>query len=218
MGSAAMAFIQILALAVLCVVTSADRHRRQDESSVPILKFIDEHNIDGSYTYGFEAGDGTYKLETRLVSGEVKGKYGYIDPDGVLREMEYGATEEKGFISSLDHNDIGQPAPLPVQRNSPPSTRRNDFRRPAAGLHLEDSRRKDVRIPGAGLQIQEQARRLEDDSRNSIADGKIRLVKGRRAGIRKRARKLKQNQQQQQNQPQQQIQLQQPHQPSQQLE
>merc|ERR1712080_640067 len=205
MGSAAMAFIQILALAVLCVVTSADRHRRQDESSVPILKFIDEHNIDGSYTYGFEAGDGTYKLETRLVSGEVKGKYGYIDPDGVLREMEYGATEERGFIFSLDHNDIGQPAPLPVQRNSPPSTRRNDFRRPAVGLHLqEQARRNDVRIPGSGLQIQEQARRLEDDRRNKIADGKIRLVNGRRAVIRKRARKLKKNHQQQPNQPQQQ--------------
>merc|ERR1712083_889969 len=212
MGSAAMAFLQILGLAVLCLLTSADRHRRQDSASVPILKFIDQHNIDGSYTYGFEAGDGSYKIETRLASGEVKGKYGYIDPDGVLRETEYGATEERGFVSSLDNNDIGQRAPVPVQRNPAPSIGRTALRRQEPGQHfqeqarrLDNRRRNDGRIPSAGFQIQEQSRTLVDD-RNNFVDGKIRIVNGRRAVIRKRARKLKQNQQP--NQPQEQIQLQ----------
>ncbi len=31
----------------------------------PSLRFIDTQNPDGSYTYGYESGDGTYKLETR---------------------------------------------------------------------------------------------------------------------------------------------------------
>ena len=29
---------------------------------VPILRFIDTQNPDGSYTYGYESGDGTYKV------------------------------------------------------------------------------------------------------------------------------------------------------------
>eukprot|EP00095_Tigriopus_kingsejongensis_P008745 maker-scaffold92_size382268-snap-gene-1.17 protein:Tk08745 transcript:maker-scaffold92_size382268-snap-gene-1.17-mRNA-1 annotation:"PREDICTED: uncharacterized protein LOC103514108" len=64
---------------------------------VPILRLVDNQNPDGSYTYGYEGGDGTYKLETRYVSGEVQGKYGYYDPTGELREVEYGATPERGF-------------------------------------------------------------------------------------------------------------------------
>ena len=37
------------------------------------------------------------QIETRYATGEVKGKYGYIDPTGQLREVEYGATPERGF-------------------------------------------------------------------------------------------------------------------------
>merc|ERR1719203_2390282 len=48
---------------------------------VPILRYIDKQNTDGSYTYGFEGADGTYKLETRFVDGRVKGKYGYFEPE-----------------------------------------------------------------------------------------------------------------------------------------
>merc|ERR1711872_76205 len=64
---------------------------------VPILRYVDTQNVDGSYTYGYEAADGTYKLETRFVDGRVKGKYGYIDPEGNLREASYGAEAGRGF-------------------------------------------------------------------------------------------------------------------------
>ena len=37
------------------------------------------HNEDGSYSYGYESADGSFKLETRYPDGRVKGKYGYID-------------------------------------------------------------------------------------------------------------------------------------------
>jgi len=65
---------------------------------VPILRSIDRQNPDGSYTYGYESGDGTYKIETRYATGEVKGKYGYYDDTGLFREVEYGAEPEKGFM------------------------------------------------------------------------------------------------------------------------
>ena len=39
---------------------------------VPILRYIDTQNTDGSYTYGFEGTDGTYKLETKYTNGQVK--------------------------------------------------------------------------------------------------------------------------------------------------
>ncbi|XP_022119322.2 vegetative cell wall protein gp1-like [Pieris rapae] len=60
---------------------------------VAILKQINRHNEDGSYTYGYEGGDGSFKIETKSVSGEVKGKYGYKDDTGKLRVIEYGANK-----------------------------------------------------------------------------------------------------------------------------
>ena len=46
-------------------------------------------NDDGSYTYGYEAADGTFKLETRFADGSVQGKYGYIDVNGEVKIIEY---------------------------------------------------------------------------------------------------------------------------------
>ncbi|XP_041984451.1 extensin-like [Aricia agestis] len=60
---------------------------------VPILKQINRHNEDGSYTYGYEGADGSFKIETKTQNGEVKGKYGYKDDTGKLRVIEYGANK-----------------------------------------------------------------------------------------------------------------------------
>lgn len=66
---------------------------------VAILKQINKHNEDGSYTYGYESADGSFKIETKLPNGEVKGKYGYVDDTGKVRTIEYGATKY-GFAPS----------------------------------------------------------------------------------------------------------------------
>lgn len=71
---------------------------KETTTPVPILQSIDTQNPDGSYTYGYESGDGTYKIETRYATGEVKGKYGYYDDTGLFREVEYGAAPEMGFM------------------------------------------------------------------------------------------------------------------------
>lgn len=60
---------------------------------VPILKQINRHNEDGSYTYGYEGADGSFKIETKLATGEVKGKYGYVDESGKVKVVEYGANK-----------------------------------------------------------------------------------------------------------------------------
>jgi len=44
----------------------------------------------------YENADGSYKIETKYPTGEVYGKYGYIDDTGKLREVEYGASK-RGF-------------------------------------------------------------------------------------------------------------------------
>ena len=67
------------------------------------------HNEDGSYSYGYEAADGSYKIESKYPNGEVFGKYGFIDDTGSVREVEYGASQ-RGF----------EPAGTGI--NVPPST------------------------------------------------------------------------------------------------
>ncbi|GBP86044.1 hypothetical protein EVAR_68523_1 [Eumeta japonica] len=66
---------------------------RPAPTPVPILKQINRHNEDGSYTYGYEAADGSFKIETKSPAGEVKGKYGYKDDTGKVRVIEYGANK-----------------------------------------------------------------------------------------------------------------------------
>merc|ERR1712176_1392534 len=82
---------------------------------VPILRYVDNQNIDGSYTYGYEAADGTYKLETRFVDGRVKGKYGYYDPEGVLREASYGAEAGRGFEPQIEGLELPPPVTTPEE-------------------------------------------------------------------------------------------------------
>jgi len=84
---------------------------------VPILRYIDQQNNDGSYTYGYQSGDGSYKIETRLATGEVKGKYGYIDANGNLKETSYGAMADLGFQPIVDGVEYNVQVPEPAQND-----------------------------------------------------------------------------------------------------
>jgi hypothetical protein len=86
---------------------------------VPILKQINRHNEDGSYSYGYEAADGSFKIETKSANGEVKGKYGYVDDSGNKREIEYGANAN-GFQPSGDGINVA-PAALHNAVNNYPA-------------------------------------------------------------------------------------------------
>merc|ERR1711902_218207 len=124
---------------------------------VPILRYVDNQNIDGSYTYGYEAADGTYKLETRYVDGRVKGKYGYIDPEGVLREASYGAKAGRGFEPEIS----GLELPPPVT---------SDTQEPAFN-----------EIPDVAPVQQKQFSNFQPNNNN----GRVKVVNGRRALVKK---------------------------------
>lgn len=54
---------------------------------VRIVNQTRQLNDDGSYAFGYESEDGSYRVENRDASGLVKGKYGYIDPTGERKEF-----------------------------------------------------------------------------------------------------------------------------------
>jgi hypothetical protein len=56
---------------------------------VQTIRNYNKVNDDGSFTFGYEAADGSFKEETRGTDCVVRGKYGYIDPDGNKREFTY---------------------------------------------------------------------------------------------------------------------------------
>merc|ERR1719338_14543 len=85
------------------------REKTTTTTQVPILRQFENQNPDGSYSYGFESADGTYKIETRYKTGEVKGKYAYYDPTGRLREVEYGAAPERGFEPTAEGLIVAPP-------------------------------------------------------------------------------------------------------------
>ncbi|XP_026474387.1 actin cytoskeleton-regulatory complex protein PAN1-like isoform X2 [Ctenocephalides felis] len=107
MGLWTVLFIKLTLFAVISLAVSQDYHEYQSRppphrlaqaeapkpTPVPILKQINRHNEDGSYTYGYEGADGSFKIETKLATGEVKGKYGYVDENGKVRVVEYGANK-----------------------------------------------------------------------------------------------------------------------------
>merc|ERR1712018_182570 len=162
MGSGNMALFEGLVLCLVGVAVGQFSEALLETSTpVPILRYIDSQNADGSYTYGFEGADGTYKIETRLANGQVRGKYGYYDPEGILREATYGATKEGGFEPQIDGVILppSQPAPLdprqnevePVVQQQPSAPRRfsNFSPRKAAGearKQVSRERQEDIKI------------------------------------------------------------------------
>ena len=72
------------------------------EAPVVIVKQVNEINEDGTYTVGYEASDGSFKLETKDAEGNVKGKYGVVDENGEIKIVEYSANNSTGFTSDLE--------------------------------------------------------------------------------------------------------------------
>merc|ERR1712168_1024163 len=94
------------------------------EAPVVIIKQVNEINEDGTYTVGYEASDGSFKLETKDAEGNVEGKYGFVDKDGEIKIVEYSANNSTGFTSDLElpaaalpvvvSGDAADAAPAPV--------------------------------------------------------------------------------------------------------
>lgn len=78
------------------------------DKDVSILKQINKVNDDGSYTFGYEASDGSFKVETRDVAGNVKGMFGFVDETGRLKRVSYSASNSSGFHAAA--GSTSQPA------------------------------------------------------------------------------------------------------------
>ncbi|XP_071439099.1 synapsin-1-like [Hetaerina americana] len=98
---------------------------------VPILKQINRHNEDGSYTYGYEGADGTFKIETKFPTGDVKGKYGFVDDTGKVRVVEYGA-DRYGFQPAGEGITVAPPTLVDETTEEEPLPPRAFKSRPAA--------------------------------------------------------------------------------------
>lgn len=73
-------------------VTIAPKTKTHEQTKAPPVQTIRNYNKvndDGSFTFGYEAADGSFKEETRGTDCVVRGKYGYVDPDGNKREFTY---------------------------------------------------------------------------------------------------------------------------------
>lgn len=87
---------------------------------VSILKQINKVNDDGSYTFGYEASDGSFKVETRDVAGNVKGMFGFVDEAGRLKRVSYSASNSSGFQATAGSTSppLGADATEPSQPSS----------------------------------------------------------------------------------------------------
>ncbi|KAK0085242.1 hypothetical protein PV325_005532 [Microctonus aethiopoides] len=116
---------------------------REKKPVAQIIRRWREDNDDGSITWGFENDDGSYKEEIIGIDCVTRGKYGYVDPDGIRREYTYETgikcdeeeqqdDEDNGFVDyqenklvlpngkTIDLSSMGKKQtrrPQPIYRN-----------------------------------------------------------------------------------------------------
>lgn len=94
----------------------APANNRDKKPVAQIIRKFREENDDGSITWGFENDDGSFKEETIGVDCITRGKYGYVDPDGLKREYNYETgipcdkakeeQQEKGFVDYQENKAV----------------------------------------------------------------------------------------------------------------
>lgn len=144
-----MHLFQVVCWLVLTTLTTLT-FAQESPQEVEIIKQINRVNDDGSYTFGYEAADGSFKIETRDVLGNVKGMFGFVDENGELKRVSYNANNGTGFRASPNLGD--RPLGLSAYTTSPPEA--DVTRRPALVLtQPSDSTRAPViqHIPRRGL-------------------------------------------------------------------
>lgn len=81
------------------------KQEREKKPVAQILRKYREENEDGTITWGFENDDGSFKEEIIGNDCVTRGRYGYIDPDGVKREYNY----ETGIQCDPNKRDLEDP-------------------------------------------------------------------------------------------------------------
>lgn len=115
-------------------ISDLEKAESKDAKQLEIIKQIRRVNTDGSYTVGYEAVDGTFKIESRDVLGNVKGTYGYVDENGEIKRVSYTANNTTNGLKS-------PPQPVaPIARPSKtPFSASSTTRRPSPLAHVSSS-------------------------------------------------------------------------------
>ncbi|KAF7268244.1 uncharacterized protein LOC143196668 [Rhynchophorus ferrugineus] len=98
-----------------------DLNERRRRPVAQILRKYRTDNEDGSITWGFENDDGTFKEETLGADCIIRGKYGYVDPDGVKREFTYETGNKCDEPEEEEQELLPQKPNLPQIKNRPQS-------------------------------------------------------------------------------------------------
>jgi len=89
-----------------------EQPHQQKEPTAQTIRNFNKLNDDGSFTFGYEADDGSFKEETRGTDCVVRGKYGYVDPDGNKREFTYvqgNPCDPNAVAAEEDDDQPGKP-------------------------------------------------------------------------------------------------------------
>ncbi|KAJ8970464.1 hypothetical protein NQ314_001216 [Rhamnusium bicolor] len=91
------------------------------DGKLEIIKRIKKINDDGSYTIGYEADDGSFKIESRDVLGHIKGTYGFLDDEGQIKRVSYSTSNSSEIITKPESPSVVQRIP---NKNKTTSTKR----------------------------------------------------------------------------------------------
>jgi len=137
-----------------------------------IVETVRRYNFeseDGSFTFGYENADGSFKEETRRPDCIVIGKYGYIDPDGIKREFTYQTGNQcdpdahKRQESSTEEEEEEEDE-VPVRRPNVPARRPVNTPRPSAASPTRRPNIPDVQTVRRPVVQQQQQAEEEDES------------------------------------------------------
>ncbi|XP_012526106.1 endocuticle structural glycoprotein SgAbd-2 [Monomorium pharaonis] len=111
--------LTVVLFCVLAVVVSAAPPHFAQQEFIPILASnLDGPNVDGSYSYSFQTGNGIQAQEQGSLvkiskdedANRVQGSFSYTDVDGNPISLSYTA-DENGFHPSGEHLPVAPPIP-----------------------------------------------------------------------------------------------------------
>ncbi|XP_050674837.1 uncharacterized protein LOC126972234 [Leptidea sinapis] len=115
-------------------------NNREKKPVAQILRKYREENEDGSIIWGFENDDGSFKEEMIGVDCITRGKYGYVDPDGLRREYNYETgiacdktkdnQEKNGFVDYQENKAV-LPNGITIDLNNMGKKSKRPFRSPS---------------------------------------------------------------------------------------
>ncbi|XP_014247075.1 endocuticle structural glycoprotein ABD-4-like [Cimex lectularius] len=108
-----------------CLALAYSAPQGPSTEPIPILKYENNVNFDGTYNWEYETGNGIAAKESGFVKnfgqGEpnevqtAQGSFSYTAPDGQVIQLTYTA-DENGFVPQGAHLPTPPPVPEAIQR------------------------------------------------------------------------------------------------------